>query len=103
MNFILGRTAPSLRRTLIASRTPFFIKHIDTFKLGDSLLSKLIAFLYLQLISDILANRAQNEHVVHVINRLKAKKGDIDKIFDLESDAAFGKATLLSLAWRTSI
>lgn len=73
----------------------YLYKHIDTFKLGKSLLSKLIAFLYLQLISDVLANRAQNEHIVHVINRLKAKKGDIDKIFDLESDASFWQSNFV--------
>jgi uncharacterized protein len=70
-------------------------KHIDTFKIGKSLLSKLIAFLYLQLISDVLANRAQNEHIVHVINRLKAKKGDIDRIFDLENDATFWQSNFV--------
>jgi hypothetical protein len=53
------------------------------------LLSRVLVFLYLQLISDILANRAQNEHVVHVINRLKARKGDIDRVFDMDSDDAF--------------
>jgi uncharacterized protein len=73
----------------------FLYKHIDTFKPDKSLLSKLIAFLYLQLISDVLANRAQNEHIVHVINRLKAKKGDIDKIFDLESDASFWQSNFV--------
>jgi hypothetical protein len=69
--------------------------HIDTFTLGDSFLSRLIVFLYLQLIHDVLANRAQNEHVVHVINRLKAKKGDIDKIFDLGSGAAFWQSNFV--------
>ena len=51
--------------------------------------------MYLQLIFDILANRAQNEHVAHVINRLKAKKGDIDKIFDLGSDASFWQSNFV--------
>src|SRR5581483_9767476 len=70
-------------------------QHVDTFKLGDSLLSKLIAFLYLQLMFDILANRAQNEHVAPVINRLKAKKGDIDKIFDTGNDAQFWQSNFV--------
>jgi hypothetical protein len=70
-------------------------QHIDTFELGDSLLSKLIVFLYLQLIFDVLANRAQNEHVAPVINRLKAKRGDIDKIFDLGKDANFWQSNFV--------
>jgi DNA helicase HerA-like ATPase len=64
-------------------------QHVDTFQLGNSLLSTLIVFLYLQLIYDLLANRAQNEHIAPVINRLKAKRGDIDKIFDLGNNAQF--------------
>jgi DNA helicase HerA-like ATPase len=73
----------------------FLFQHVDSFALGDSLLSKLIVFLYLQLISDIFANRAQNEHIAPVINRLKAKKSDIDKIFDLGNDAAFWQSNVV--------
>lgn len=73
----------------------FLYQHVDSFKLGDSLLSRLIVFLYLQLISDIFANRAQNEHIAPVINRLKAKKTDIDKIFDLGTDATFWESNVV--------
>ncbi|RRQ22444.1 ATP-binding protein [Thiohalobacter thiocyanaticus] len=60
--------------------------HVDNFDLPDSLLSQLIIFLYLQLIYDVIVNRAQNEHIVPVINRLKSKRHDIDKIFNLGDD-----------------
>jgi uncharacterized protein len=70
-------------------------KHVNNFKFDESLLSRLIVFLYVQLIFDVLANRAQNEHVVHVINRFKAKKVDIDKIFDLGSNAAFWQSNFV--------
>jgi hypothetical protein len=73
----------------------FLFQHIDSFMLGGSLLSKLIVFLYLQLISDIFANRAQNEHIAPVINRLKAKKSDIDKIFDLGNDTTFWESNVV--------
>jgi DNA helicase HerA-like ATPase len=55
----------------------------NNFTLPDSLLSRLIIFLYLQLIRDVIANRAQNEHIAPVINRLKGKKHDIAKLFNL--------------------
>lgn len=64
-------------------------KHVDRFVLGNSLLSKLIVFLYLQLVSDVISNRAQNEHIVPVINRLKSKRDDIDRLFDLSGNAEF--------------
>jgi hypothetical protein len=70
-------------------------QHVDAFSFDDSLLSRVIDFLYLQLISDVLANRAQNEHVAPVINRLKAKKVDIDKIFDIGSDEAFWQSNFV--------
>lgn len=63
--------------------------HVDEFELPDSLPSRLIVFLYLQLIFDVIANRAQNEHIAPVINRLKSKKHDIDRIFDLSAEANF--------------
>jgi uncharacterized protein len=67
----------------------FLYQHVDNFELSHAPLSNLICFLYLQLISDVLSNRAQNEHVVHVINRLKSRHGDIEKLFNLEQNAHF--------------
>jgi len=87
--FQIRPNGPFLAQKPDSIKNTFLYKHIDAFQLPESLLSRLIFFLYLQLISDILANRAQNEHVVHVINRFKAKRADIDKIFDLDNEANF--------------
>lgn len=67
----------------------FIYKHVDQFELSENLLSNLIASLYLQLVSDVLANRAQNEHIAPVINRLKSKRQDIGKLFDLSGSEDF--------------
>lgn len=67
-------------------RDTFLYDHVDSFVLAEDLLSQLIIFLYLQLIYDVLANRAQNEHVVHVVNRLKSKQSDIERLFDLSGN-----------------
>src|SRR6267143_3070969 len=93
--FYIRPGGPYLAQNPDSIKDTVLYKSIETFELSDSLLARLITFLYLQLISDILANRAQNEHVVHVINRLKAKKPDIDKIFDLESDAVFWQSNFV--------
>ncbi len=93
--FYIRPDGPYLAQNPDSIKDTVLFKSIETFELSDSLLARLITFLYLQLISDILANRAQNEHVVHVINRLKAKKPDIDKIFDLESDAVFWQSNFV--------
>ncbi len=47
-----------------------------------NILSYVIDFLYVQLINDLLTNRAQNEHVSPAINKLKSKREDIEKIFN---------------------
>jgi uncharacterized protein len=65
------------------------------FELPDSLLSRLIVFLYLQLIYDVVANRAINEHIAPVINRLKAKKNDIDRLFDLSGKEEFWQSNFV--------
>ncbi len=93
--FYIRPGGPYLAQNPDSIKDTVLFKSIETFELSDSLLARLITFLYLQLISDILANRAQNEHVVHGINRLKAKKPDIDKIFDLESDAVFWQSNFV--------
>jgi hypothetical protein len=55
----------------------------------SSLLARFILFLYGQLIGDIIANRAQNEHIAPVINRLKSKRFDIDKLFHIGGGGKF--------------
>ncbi len=69
--------------------------HVSNFGFGDSLLSRLIVFLYLQLISDVIANRAQNDHIIPVINRLKSKKTDIDRLFDLSGHFTFWESNFV--------
>jgi uncharacterized protein len=56
--------------------------HVRNFELANDAVSDLITFAYIQLIYDILSNRAQNEHIAPAINKLKSKQADIRKIFD---------------------
>jgi uncharacterized protein len=70
-------------------------QHVDCYKLEESLLARLITFLYIQLTYDVLANRSQNDHIAPVINRLKAKKDDIDKLFDLDGGENFWESNVV--------
>lgn len=70
-------------------------QHSECYRLEESLLSRVITFLYIQLIYDVLANRSQNDHIAPVINRLKAKKNDIDKLFDLDANADFWESNVV--------
>lgn len=60
-------------------------KKIDNFVFPENLISKIIVFLYLQLIQDVLTNRAQNEHIAPAINKLRRIQTDITKIFVIEN------------------
>lgn len=56
--------------------------HVAQFNFSNDIISDLITFCYIQLIYDVLSNRAQNEHIAPAINKLRSKQADIRKIFD---------------------
>lgn len=62
---------------------------VEQFNFDANFLKNIITILYYQLIHDVLANRAQNEHVAPVINKLKSKLHDIESIFDLDETKQF--------------
>lgn len=70
--------------------TPAY-KLCDKFEFEADLLSRIIVFMYAQLIADVLTNRAQNDHIAPVINRLVGRRKDIEKIFDTSGSAHFWK------------
>ncbi len=65
----------------------FVYQHVEQFEFSGNLLTNLIHFMYLQLISDVLSNRAQNEHIAPAINKLKSKRRDIEKVLDTTGES----------------
>ena len=63
-------------------KNTFLYNHVKKFKFNNDVIFDFILFCYIQLIYDVLTNRAQNEHIAPVINKLKSKQNDIMKIFD---------------------
>jgi DNA helicase HerA-like ATPase len=68
------------------------------FAFDEDLLSRIIVFMYVQLIDDVLTNRAQNEHIAPVINRLAGRRGDIAKIFDTAAGANFWRKNFVVIS-----
>lgn len=60
-------------------------KKIDTYSFPQNAITKLIHFLYLQLIFDVYNDKAQNDHIAPAVNKLRSKQKDIEKILDTES------------------
>ena len=60
-------------------------KSVDDYKFPENILSKIIHFLYLQLIFDVYTDKAHNEHIAPAINKLKSKKDDIEKVLNTQN------------------
>lgn len=56
-------------------------KAVDSYNENLDFLSLIIKYLYVQLIQDVLNNRANNEHIAPAINKLKSLSKDFDKVF----------------------
>lgn len=66
----------------IISETKFY-KAIESMKVDEDFISWITKFLYIQLIDDVLSNRAQNEHVAPAINKLKSLSKEFSKVFSI--------------------
>jgi len=69
-------------------------KNVDSYEFPSNVVSKLIDFLYLQIVYDIYNDKAQNEHISPAINKLKSKQKDIEKVFDTstQQDSIFNSS-----------
>ena len=59
-------------------------RRVEACQLEADVLSRVIVFLYLQLIFDVGANRAQHDHIAPAINRLRSKQVNIMRLFSAE-------------------
>ncbi len=64
-------------------------KAAKSYEFPEDYLNGIIHFLYIQLIKDILSNRALNEHIAPVINKLKRFVHDFDKVFIFDNNIDF--------------
>jgi hypothetical protein len=75
----------SENRTL-AENTELY-KQVVNFTLSDNFIDVFIRIMYIQLIYDVLGNRAMNEHIAPAIRKLESEKKDIEKLFDFSGQA----------------
>ena len=59
---------------------------VEDYKFPEDILSKIIHFLYLQLIFDVYTDKAHNEHIAPAINKLKSKNKDIEKVLNTQTN-----------------
>nr|WP_311467046.1 ATP-binding protein [uncultured Porphyromonas sp.] len=63
-----------------------FYHAIQSMEKDEDFISWITKFLYIQLIDDVLSNRAQNEHVAPAINKLKSLSKEFSKVFSIPTD-----------------
>lgn len=66
----------------------------------DNVIERFIHVMYMQLIFDVLNNRAMNEHIAPTINKLKASACSICKIFDFSGQGAFWSSNKVVVSLR---
>ncbi|MEP3348008.1 MAG: ATP-binding protein [Litoreibacter sp.] len=57
-------------------------QRVEAYDFANDIIIDFISICYVQLVWDVLNNRAQNEHIAPAINKLKSKQADIRKVFD---------------------
>lgn len=68
-----------------------FYQAIEAMTEDQDFISWITKFLYIQLIDDVLSNRAQNEHVAPAINKLKSLSKEFSKVFSISTDEGSAK------------
>jgi len=68
---------------------------INNYKFSDDFIKNLISFLYLEIIIDVLQNRANNEHIIPAINKLKGVMLYFSKVFTISDSDDFWKGNNL--------
>ena len=63
-----------------------FYQAIQSMEEDEDFLSWITKFLYIQLIDDVLSNRAQNEHVAPAINKLKSLSKEFSRVFSISTN-----------------
>ena len=72
-------------RLNVVEKTSFY-KAIGGYKEEGDFIDRAIKFLYIQLIKDLIENRAQNEHVAPAINKLKSLRNEFSKVFSIPTN-----------------
>ena len=72
-------------RLNVVEKTSFY-KAIEGYKEEGDFIDRAIKFLYIQLIKDLIENRAQNEHVAPAINKLKSLSKEFSKVFSIPTN-----------------
>lgn len=75
-------------------------KQAGMYTFPDNVVERFIHVMYMQLIFDVLNNRAMNEHIAPAINKLKASAHSISKVFDFSGQGIFWSSNKVVVSLR---
>ena len=75
-------------------------KQAGSYTFPDNVVEHFIHVMYMQLIFDVLNNRAMNEHIAPAINKLKASAPSIGKVFDFSGQGSFWSSNKVVVSLR---
>jgi len=84
--FLISQGHSNGRITIDQIQQTSLYRKIDQYIFPENAITKLIHFLYVQLVFDVYNDKAQNEHIAPAVNKLKSKQKDIEKVLDTENE-----------------
>lgn len=82
---------PTRQLTVAEIRGTNIFEEAKNYQFPTNDLEIIIHFLYAQLISDLIINKAKNDHIIPAINKLKSKTKDLQKVINFNSEDSIFK------------
>jgi DNA helicase HerA-like ATPase len=90
-HFFRRNTSPTRQLTVTEIRETDIFDSAQNYQFPLNDLEIIIHFLYTQLISDLIVNKAKNDHIIPAINKLKSKTKDLQKVINFNSEDSIFK------------
>jgi DNA helicase HerA-like ATPase len=85
-HFYQRNTSPTKQLTITEIKETKIYESVSNYQFPQNDLVTIIHFLYAQLISDLIVNKAKNDHIIPAINKLKSKTKDLQKVINFNSN-----------------
>ncbi|MEE1978363.1 ATP-binding protein [Maribacter cobaltidurans] len=97
-HFYKRKINPTRQLSVAQIRETNIFKEAENYHFPTNDIDIIIHFLYVQLINDLIINKAKNDHIIPAINKLKSKTKDLQKVINFDSeDSLFNDSNFVVL------
>ncbi|MGQ1891176.1 ATP-binding protein [Thermophagus sp. OGC60D27] len=86
-HFYRKSLSPMRQLTIDEIKDTHLYKEAENYQFPSNDIDIIIHFLYVQLINDLIINKAKNDHIIPAINKLKSKASSLQKVIDFDSSS----------------